>query len=131
MCLSYITDKNEYPEAEGVGYKILKKQGDILSSIVFNDIEYQCNIWEIAKCKFVYARNMQKYKAGFHIFEKEKDAQTYLSYIPRNKICMRVIVKVRYRYILAQGIETWDSGDPQVLDPYLKVIVAEQMMIER
>lgn len=140
MCLSYVTNNKHYPEKTGIGYKIVEDQGDGFINLVFSFYKgtkllnpyhkwLKADEQEVKSNIPLPFQPKMRYEPGFHIFETEKDAKIYLSYI--STIRNLKIVRVHYKNVVAQGVETFDSGDAQVMNPSLRVIVAKEMMIEK
>ncbi len=112
MCLDTI-DK-EIKKTKGFGWKVFEERARGLHPAFF-DLPYskpfKVNVW------VTETRNTLRingYDAGFHVFEKEADANLYLRW--RFRIVTR---KVKYDNVVATGKQ---SG--------LKVIVARKIFIE-
>ena len=131
MCLTTITSI-ETENVEGQGWKIVypgecvsENENEFWSEFRFlNHGAMPYNTW-IERKGNVINSPVGRYPAGFHIFTTKEDAENYQRHSPFR---FTIIVKVKYKIILAKGNQTADPLAPPI---ELPCIVTQFLYVEK
>jgi len=118
MCMSSVKQKFVRDNNFGIGFKKMQKSGAQYVAPIQGGV-YEVGKWLKANTKeTISADSGEDYKAGFHIFLSEKDAQDY-------NMTMGVVVRVRYRKVTAYGKNEVDYHSKG------NCVIASEMFIEK
>ena len=137
MCLTTITSI-ETENVEGQGWKIVypgecvsENENEFWSEFRFlNHGAMPYNTWIERKGILISSHSPDGlYPAGFHIFTTKEDAENYQHHSP---LRFSIIVKVKYKTILAKGNQTALRGSSMPSDPVmLPCIVTQFLYVEK
>ena len=133
MCLNSLLSVDSYP-AEGIGYKVGRIHDNAFYSLFNTSLPLQewieAQNFKLSTEAGFYPRDF--YQSGFHVFLELEDARAYhqllknfyMSYETKVQSLHRTVVKVKYKNVIAAGLQAVDSKDDAIC------IVARDMFIE-